>query len=485
MMRFKAVLIAVATALATQAAATAPADPFDLPLPPEAPVTIGAMDRLTSVLAARLVDPAALHPRLPKKEAEALAAFYAIGGFQPLWIEDGAWTPGAKAVIGRLLAARSDALDPDEYAVPPLAAAARDNPTALAEAELKLSAAAVLYARDARGGRLEPSRLSKLITPKLDLPSADAVLTRLAAAADKNAALSAYNPPHAGYRALRRQLAELRGKRSRGDPRLEGDIVANMERWRWLPADLGERHVMVDIPQFRVRVVEGGRPIHAARVIVGKPETPTPIFSDTMQYAVVNPSWTIPPSIMRKEILPGLARDPYYAARRGYQIVRTATGISVRQPPGERNALGAVKFMFPNVHAVYLHDTPNRRLFGAEKRAFSHGCVRVDQPFRLGEILLQADGWSEERLRGLVGRGERTVRMSKHVPVHLVYFTVVADGRGGVATAPDLYGIDAKVRAALGIDAAAVAEDRAARPGTISPRSRPSQGPGRSGAAAG
>ncbi len=484
MMRFKAVLFAAATAVATPAAAT-PADPFDLPLPPEAPVTIGAMDRLTSVLAAKLAGPAALHPRLPKKEVEALAAFYAIGGFQPLWIADGAWTAGAKAVIGRLLAARSDALDPDEYGVPALPPGLRENPAALAEAELALSAAAVVYARDARGGRIEPSRLSKLITPKLDLPSADAVLTRLAAAEDKNGALAAYNPPHAGYRALRRQLAEIRAKRARANPRLEADIVANMERWRWLPAELGERHVMVDIPQFRVRVVDGGRQVHAARAIVGKPDSPTPIFSDTMQYAVVNPSWTIPPSIMRKEILPGLARDPYYAARRGYQVVRTATGISVRQPPGERNALGAVKFMFPNQHAVYLHDTPNRRLFGAEKRAFSAGCVRVDQPFRLGEILLEADGWSEERLRGLVGRGERTVRLSKHVPVHLVYFTVVADGRGGVSTAPDLYGIDAKVRGALGLDTPAIAEERPARPGTISPRSRPSQSPGRSGAAAG
>ena len=133
-----------------------------------------------------------------------------------------------------------------------------------------------------------------------------------------------------------------------------------MERWRWLPADMGRRHIWVNVPEFRLRLVADGRPIHEARVIVGKPETPTPLFSDTMEHAIVNPSWNVPPSILKNEFY----SDPAYAASRGYQVdPHRNGGISVRQPPGERNALGFIKFMFPNQHAVYLHDTPNRSLF--------------------------------------------------------------------------------------------------------------------------
>jgi L,D-transpeptidase YcbB len=197
--------------------------------------------------------------------------------------------------------------------------------------------------------------------------------------------------------------------------------------------------------------MDDDRLIHQTRVIVGKPESQTPIFSEEMKYLVVNPSWTIPPSIMKKEILPALAADPNYAARKGYKIIRRGNQISVQQPPGERNALGFVKFMFPNDHAVYLHDTPNRNLFSASKRAFSHGCVRVDQPFELAEEVLGADGkWPEKRLRGLIGKGERYVHLSKPLPVHLTYFTVAADEHGQLKTFDDIYGLDRKVRAALG-----------------------------------
>ena len=169
---------------------------------------------------------------------------------------------------------------------------------------------------------------------------------------------------------------------------------------------------MVNVPEYRLRWSRAGNVVHQTRVIVGKEQSQTPIFSENMKYLVVNPSWTIPPSIMKKEILPALANDPYYAARKGYKIIRRGNRISVQQPPGERNALGFVKFMFPNQHAVYLHDTPNRNLFSAGKRAFSHGCVRVDKPFELAEEIMGKDGkWTEEKLRGLIGKGERYVNL--------------------------------------------------------------------------
>ncbi len=232
----------------------------------------------------------------------------------------------------------------------------------------------------------------------------------------------------------------------------QSDLIANMERWRWLPADLGQRHIMVNVPEFRLQVVEGRKVVHEARVIVGKEKSQTPIFSENMKYLVVNPSWTIPPSIMKKEILPALANDPYYAARKGYKIIRRGDRITVQQPPGERNALGFVKFMLPNQHAVYLHDTPNRNLFSASKRAFSHGCVRVDKPFELAEEIMGKDGrWTEAKLRGLIGKGERYVHLTNPLPVHLTYFTLAVDEKGEVKRFEDLYGLDRKVRAALNL----------------------------------
>ena len=407
---------------------------------------------------------------------------------------------------------------PTDYPLPVFEASDK---ASLAEADLKLSALAVLYARDARGARIDPRRLSKLITPKLYIPSATEVLSELAASPDAGAALAAYNPPHEGYRRLRAKLAELRehiddtplvripagpaprlGARDERVPlirarlglspieepvfdrstataladfqkksglradgiltertiaalgmpvraRGEQDIVAQMERWRWLPPDLGAAHIWVNIPEFRMRVYRDGAVVHEARTIVGKPTSATPVFSHVMDHLVVNPSWYIPPSILKKEILPGLAADPDYAAKRGYVVTRGRNGnISVRQPPGERNALGWVKFMFPNDHAVYLHDTPNRRLFAGESRALSHGCVRVDNPFALADQVLGPE-WTQARLKGLIGKGERTIRLTDPIQVHLVYNTHVVDASGRLTTYNDLYGFHRLVRQAL------------------------------------
>lgn len=250
---------------------------------------------------------------------------------------------------------------------------------------------------------------------------------------------------------LTRQTVAALGQSSTS--RLEANILANMERWRWLPRDLGDRHIYVNIPEFLVRVVENGRIVHQARSIVGKPETQTPVFSETMDHMVINPSWFVPPSILKKDFLPKLALDPDYAAKKGFQVIRRGNQISVRQPPGERNALGNIKFMFPNRHAVYLHDTPSRHLFGTDRRAYSHGCVRVDQPLRLAEIVMGRDsGWSESRFRAMLGRGEQSIRLKDKLAVHLVYFTTFVDDEGRLQNRDDLYGHNQRVKAALGIE---------------------------------
>ena len=463
-----------------------PASPWP-DLPPAAPLVVTQADLLPAAIELRLRDPKLpLPPRLSRRDREAIAAFYAERDHRPLWVEGGDWSRAASALVVRLEHADEDGLDPAEYPIPgfgpsrkPLAAAD------LAEAELKLSAAAYLYARDARGGRLDPARISALITPTMDIPGPGAVLATLAASPEPGDALQGYNPAYAGYRHLKAKLAEIRANRPAGptarltgrsgivaqavadlgaegraasripapsSASLEGDLVANMERWRWLAADVPARSIDVNVPEFRLRLTENGRVSHEARVITGRPATPTPIFSGTMEYAIVNPSWFIPPSIMRNEILPGLAKDPNYAAKRGYQVVRRGKSISVRQPPGNRNALGYIKFMFPNDHAVYLHDTPSRHLFASGSRAFSHGCVRVQNPFELGGLILGGT-WTEARLKKLIGSGERTIFLREKLPVNLTYFTVSVDEAGNVHSFDDVYGYNRRVRVALGLGA--------------------------------
>lgn len=240
--------------------------------------------------------------------------------------------------------------------------------------------------------------------------------------------------------------------RSLDPARREGDLVANMERWRWLPRELGARSIFVNVAGYTMRVYDDGETVHEARVIVGKPGQETPIFSDVMEYVVVSPTWTVPPTIMRNEFLPGLRADPNYAAARGFDVIQNGSTITVRQPPGPRNALGHIKFMFPNGHHVYLHDTPSRGLFDTIRRAYSHGCVRVEDPFALADLLLAEQGWPKERLLALIGPRERYVHLDEPVPVHLAYFTLEADADGRITPHEDIYGFDALVREALGLD---------------------------------
>ncbi|MCI0598756.1 MAG: L,D-transpeptidase family protein, partial [Beijerinckiaceae bacterium] len=201
---------------------------------------------------------------------------------------------------------------------------------------------------------------------------------------------------------------------------LEAEILANMERWRWMPRDMGERRIEVNIPDYEAAIIEGGEVVERTRVIVGKEKTPTPVFSETMRFLIVNPYWNVPPSIIRNEMLPRLGS----LHRLGYEVFSRGGRLVVRQPPGERNALGRIKFMFPNDFSVYMHDTPTRHLFASQKRAFSHGCVRVDAPFRFAETVLgRSNGWSEQRVRKLIGGRERYVYLPKPLPVHIEYFT--------------------------------------------------------------
>lgn len=241
--------------------------------------------------------------------------------------------------------------------------------------------------------------------------------------------------------------ATIKALTSNNRKRVIAEIIANMERWRWLPHDIGPSYIMVNIPEYRARLFRGGAEIHSARVIVGKKKTQTPVFSDVMEYLVVNPYWNVPVSIIKKEMMPAFQRDPTYFQRKGYEVKEVGDRITVRQPPGPRNALGYVKFLFPNRHAVYMHDTPSRRLFRASARAFSHGCVRVQNPFKLAGLVLEGQQrWTEKRLRRMIGKDSRTIRLKRKLPVHIVYFTAFVDESGELQLRRDLYGHSAKLR---------------------------------------
>jgi murein L,D-transpeptidase YcbB/YkuD len=227
-------------------------------------------------------------------------------------------------------------------------------------------------------------------------------------------------------------------------------IEINLDRWRWLPRDLGERYIMVNIAGFALDLVEGGQPALSMKIVAGKPTTRTPMFSGVMKNVVLNPYWNVPSDIARKEVLPRIAREPGYAAKEGFEV----SGTSVRQKPGPRNALGRVKFLFPNRFNVYLHDTPSRSLFSRAVRGFSHGCIRIEKPVELAEYLLKDDPvWTPEKIAATLAKGREVwVTIPRPLPVYLVYWTAWVDDTGTLQLRDDLYGRDKPLLQILGTE---------------------------------
>ena len=228
-------------------------------------------------------------------------------------------------------------------------------------------------------------------------------------------------------------------------------IEINLDRWRWLPRDLGERYVMVNVAGFALQVVEADKPILSMRIVAGKPSTRTPMFTGTMTHIVLNPYWNVPPVILKNEIEPKMKSDPGYAARENLEVL---PGGKVRQKPGPNNALGKIKFLFPNRFNVYLHDTPAQALFSRSVRTFSHGCIRVEKPLDLAEYLLRDDpAWTREKIGSVLGDGrERWIVVPRPLPVHLVYWTAWVDDAGALQFRKDVYGRDRPLLEMLGSD---------------------------------
>jgi len=234
-------------------------------------------------------------------------------------------------------------------------------------------------------------------------------------------------------------------------------LLDNMERLRWLPRDLGQRYVFVNQAAFQASVIKNGKPEWTTRVIVGKPDTQTAVFNDEMEMVVFNPSWGVPQSIIANEYLPKLRNDPGYLDKMGFKVVTQQGKVvssraidwdsygskipyGIQQPPGAKNALGELKFLFPNAHDIYMHDTPSRELFERDVRAFSHGCVRVQNPREFASVVL---GWTPEEVAAKVEtRASETVRLKQKLPVHISYFTAWPDEAGNMVYFNDIYGRD-------------------------------------------
>jgi murein L,D-transpeptidase YcbB/YkuD len=389
----------------------------------------------------------------------------------------------------------------------------------LAEFDARLTAGMLAFGRDIAIGRQHPDGPFKA---RRKTPDLIAAVTK--AIDDPDAFVDAVRPPHAEYAALQNALDDLNGQREKGGwvkvpsaksdtelrQRLQasghlkegGDLTAavksfqelhaiaasgivddktfaalnvpldwriqqvtiNLQRWRWMPDDLGERHFLVNIPHYHLVARESGKPVMDIRVVVGKPGNNTPIFSEDMESVVFSPYWNIPDTIAENETAPAVARDPNYLAKQGIEILRVSNsgtetvnasdvkwdnpdamkGLVFRQKPGNSNALGHVKFLFPNEHNVYLHDTPADALFAKPGRAFSHGCIRVEEPEALAKYVLKGySEWNDEAIFAAMRAGvEKHVKMKAKIPVHIAYFTAWVDEKGGLHFQPDIYGYD-------------------------------------------
>jgi L,D-transpeptidase YcbB len=539
--------------------------PWSLPAvaaEPDAPAAlIGRNEAVRAAIQERLSAKFTNASEARKSEQGALVEYYAAADNHLLWVDENGLTDRGKAVLAEIAEADDYGLRASDYELPKAASLTGDGatPAALADGEIKISFAVLNYARDARGGRIDPQRLTENLDPTLALPDPSEVIGSIAIRSDPAAYLRSFQPDQPQFEALRQALIAARGGSSAatatgggkipdgptlklgvdheqvallrqrlevpaetgvsdtvfdaavdeavkrfqvahghvpdglvgpGTRRLLNQphaqvaaspakarlILVNMERWRWLPHDLGAYYVNVNVPEFILRVVDDGKIAHTTKVVVGKPDKQTPIFSNEMQEVVFNPFWNVPNSIKTEEIRPFLNEEGGWFGGGGWNTavlerhnLRVNIGgrevdpsrldwnnvdirsLNIYQPPGPDNVLGNVKFVFPNKHDVYMHDTPQKSLFAKAVRAESHGCMRVENPDQLALTLLKHDqGWSEAKVAAAIQNGyDQHIALSQKIPVYITYFTLRVNDDGSISTFGDVYGHDARMASAL------------------------------------
>jgi murein L,D-transpeptidase YcbB/YkuD len=484
-------------------------------------------------------------------QTQKLYFFYGSRHFEPLWLSQGAdgkvvFSENAEKIIEVFRKSELEGFRPSDYLTANLdPAAAGTDPAKLAALETAFSAAAIKYAQDAFGGRINPRDVDKNWTIEPKRINEAEVLVQLAASDDPGQVLLDLSPKQREFMALRTALSkfytgadevvdaavtipegvtlkpgmkdervtllrqrldvpepdipETAGAEAKvdinyddalveavqgfqtslgleadgvigpatiaalngGSATTKEDIIANMERWRWEPDDYGRFEVEVNIPEFRLWIKKDGEVVHTTRVVVGRPQNQTPVFNNSIKHIVVNPYWNVPPSIATNEIKPHLMANPGYLDGQNMEMLSggkvinasaidwTQTNINnfhIRQKPGAGNALGQIKFLFPNEHDVYLHDTPSKSLFARTFRAYSHGCVRVENPMEFAGALLKLEPTlNAETLEASFGPKEKWFNLENHIPVHISYFTLRVDEDGTIRSYGDVYGANKKL----------------------------------------
>ncbi len=424
-----------------------------------------AIRALTTKAAPPWVDRSPVGQRLWKVEQ----AFYQSRQHLPAWVDGVETTPQWKDLIQQLKYSAAHGLDPARYRAAEfetLRAQSQDRMRGtqfpidrVPELDVKMTYAYLQYAADLLGWTHSPRAVHRDWLADSRKEDLSARLTGAVANNRVRDSLEDLAPTHPQYKGLQAALAQ-----EQTTPSGHADLIRmNMERWRWAPHDLGERYILVNVPAYLMQVTEHDRPVLSMRVIVGDPEHQTPLFSDAMTYVVFSPYWNIPPDILREETLPRLARDPDFLRRNNLEVVGTTgddeidptsidwsdesatRNLRLRQRPGDDNALGLVKFIFPNNFNVYLHDTPSDRLFFKERRCLSHGCVRIEDPMALANYVMRDQPeWTEPRIRDAMSAGrEQTVKLKWPIPVHIGYWTAWVEPDGKTVTyTDDPYKID-------------------------------------------
>jgi murein L,D-transpeptidase YcbB/YkuD len=371
------------------------------------------------------------------RTGEAVREFYLSRNFAPLWTVNGRPSARYRLAQDYLDTIGGEGLPASDYVLPTMAGDA----ISLAERELIATRTVLRYAQDANGGRVDFAKVAREIAYPAKTLDVAAFLRGIADEDHVVTALQSLHPVHPHYLALRSALAELR---SAGQP---ADIViANMERWRWLPREFADSHMIVGIPDATVRIVHEGKLVFVARAVVGKPETPTPLLTTTMTSLTFNPVWNVPPSIAGEDVMIAIARNADLRERTGFSVVAGPDGTArLVHKPGVANPLGRVRFNLANSFAIYLHDTPEKFLFEETKRIFSHGCVRAENALSLATKILSIQrGEVTPDLRSLMQQEDVEVALASSLPVYFTYETLLSGGdRGASRRAPDVYGYDA------------------------------------------
>ena len=455
----------VPAASAPNTASPTPPSAAAEPAAPADPIVASVRSKLGDANLRKGADPADL---------AALDAFYANRSGPTVWVTPMGFSAKAQEVINEIGKADEWGLSASAFQLPP-AGALTDSPDEQAVAEIKLQLAILKYARYARGGRANPASLSKILDQEPPIRDPKIVLAEISVLSTPDAYLQSLHPKHEQFQNLRKALVKASGGDGASKPASERDIqqiVINMERWRWMPEDLGKVYIQDNVPEYMLYVVKDGKTIHADKIVVGLLRYATPVFSADLKSIVFNPEWTVPPTIVRENLLPSLRGGGWFG---GGSVLREH-GLKVKyngrivdpgsinwgsvnmgsiafvQAPGPTNVLGKLKFVYPNKHMVYMHDTIKRGLFKPAMRAEGHNCIRMERPGKLAEILLSEDqGWDEKKVQDLLAKGyDSAVNLDHPIPVHTTYFTATADADGKVATFADVYGLDKKVAPVVG-----------------------------------